>query len=355
MSQKGFSLIEVMLSLVIGLIMSLGVASLAISYDAGRKNNISSNTANANGTTAVETLNTSLQMAGSGLISNYSPICVNLYSTTATNTNSGTELDILKLDTTTDPNSNHVIFAYGSGGSAASMLKVSVSIANTNDDIGVPLVGSVTPGSDILLAYSSVGSGTDCTLRRATAPIAVNGSAGMMNIGLSATQAYNQPIAGVPAYAADFYVIPEQVFNYQEWYSENGMLKFKDRVTGLVNRVAEGVIFLRAQYGVDSGLGLTWQDQPPSQLNYLKAVRTAMVVRSDSREKQAVAGNCTSTTSPTINFDDWLGVANGSTSVDISALTSTSGTVLIPDWRCYFYKTYTTVTPLRSLAWATAQ
>jgi type IV pilus assembly protein PilW len=355
MNQQGFSLIEVMLAMVIGLIMSLAAASLAISYDAGRMSNIASNTANANGTTAAETLNTALEMAGAGLISNHSQICTHLYSTTATNTNSGIELDTIKLDVATDPNSNHVVFAYGSGGSAASMLKVSVSLANPNDDIGVPLVGSVKTGDDILLAYSSAGSGADCTLRRATAPIAVNGSAGMVNIGLSATAEHNHAIAGMPTYAADFYVIPAQVFSYQEWYSENAMLKIMDKVTGTVSIVADGVVFLRAQYGVNSGLGLTWQDQLPSQLNYLKAIRTGMVIRSGNREKQAIAGNCASTTSSTINFDGWQNAANGSNSVDISALTNTAGTALIPDWQCYFYKTYTTVTPLRSLAWATAQ
>ncbi|NWB85734.1 PilW family protein [Pseudomonas gingeri] len=355
MRQKGFSLIEAMLAMVIGLIMSLAATSLAISYDAGRMSNIASNTANSNGTTAAETINTALEMAGAGLISNYGQICTHLYSTTATNTNSGIELDMIKLDVTTDPNSNHVIFAYGSGGSAASLLKVSVSLANPNDDIGVPLVGSVATGDDILLAYSSAGSGADCTLRRATAPNAVNGSAGMVNIGLSATAEYNQAIAGVPTYAADFYIVPEQVFNYQEWYSESAMLKFKNKITGKVSIVADGVVFLRAQYGVNSGLGLTWQDQLPSQLNSLKAIRTGIVVRSGNREKQANAANCTSTTNATINFDSWQNAANGSGSVDVSALTNTDSTVLIPDWRCYFYKTYTTVTPLRSLAWATAQ
>jgi type IV pilus assembly protein PilW len=354
MKARGFTLVELMVALVIGSLLALAAASLAISFDASRKSGMSSNTANANGSTSLSTISASVSMAGAGLISNQSQACLLLYSFTPTRTNSGTAFDPLSIDHDSNPNSDIINFAYATGGSASSMMKMPAALASLNSSVTVGAIDSVAVGDDVFFAYDA-GSNYACTLRTVSSMVA-GLSTNVLNFDATATN-HNGDVGATPTYDTTSYLIPLGTLKYQSWYAENGTLKLADLLTGNVGIVADGVVYLRAQYGMDSGTGVTWQDvalgQPTlnaAQLSALKSLRTALVVRSPDREKQADAANCVTTTNASVSLG-----SGWNSSVDVSGLLNTAGTALIPDWRCYHYRVYNTITPLRNFFWAMAQ
>lgn len=351
MKKNGFSLIELMVALVIGLLISLGAASMATSLGAARQNSVASNTASANGSTSLTTLSSSLAMTGAGLLSNQSSICTTLYASSHTNTISGDAFNIVGI--TAGTNSYVLKFAYGTGGSAASMLSYNGTLTTLNDDISIANNSSLHVGDDILLGFSNTASGA-CVLR--TVSGIINPSAAIATINMAETvNNHNGTFVGTAPSFSDFYIIPLKKFVYQSWYAEDGLLKMKDLVSGTVNIIADGVLYLRAQYGVNTGTGLVWQDIIPAQISTIKSIRVALVIRSGTHEKQASANDCTTTTTSAIALGtQWVDSDDQPINIDISTLTNTAGTSLLPDWKCYSYKAYTSVTPLRSLMWGSA-
>lgn len=107
--------------------------------------------------------------------------------------------------------------------------------------------------------------------------------------------------------------------------------------------VAEGIINLQAEYGVDTnGNGVIdggeWGVIAPANWQQLRAIRVALLARSQQYEKTAVT-----TAAPT-----WAGGAFTMTNVDGTADTTPGNA---NDWRHYRYRVYETVIPLRNLVW----
>lgn len=354
-SGQGFTLVELMVALVIGSLIAVAAASLSFSFDASRRATLASNNATSGGAAAVSSLAAQLSMAGAGLISNGVQYCQTLY---ATNPGGDQQIDPLLIDHASNPNSDLLQFAFASGGNAAAMLPIPAALATLTSDIPVSSVGAVNAQDQVLLAFD-IGGLSACVLRRATSltPPAsgVPGPPGPTVLHFGADP-LNGPLgnAGVPlSYGVGSYVVPVGGLTMQRWYAENGVLRQKDMLAGTVQDVADGVLYLRAQFGIDSGTGTAWADIAPAQpsltgaqLAGLRSVRVALLARTTDREKQADPTKCTTTTNPVIA----LGNAWGLT-VDVSALTNTSGTALVPDWQCYSYRTYSTVQPLRNVIW----
>lgn len=107
--------------------------------------------------------------------------------------------------------------------------------------------------------------------------------------------------------------------------------------------VTEGIVNLQAEYGVDTdGNGVIaaaeWGVAPPGNWRQLRAIRVALLARSQQYEKTSVT-----TAAPA-----WAGGAFTMTNIDGTADTTPGNT---NDWRHYRYRVYETVTPLRNLVW----
>ena len=132
--------------------------------------------------------------------------------------------------------------------------------------------------------------------------------------------------------------------------------------------VAEGIVNLQAEYGVDTDADLIveWTAANPAVWTDLRAVRVALLARSQQFEKNAVLSN-----DPTDLLDDtevrvtrnppaWAGGAFTMTNLDGTADSDPLGaaegpvgaTPCLPNyWRCYRYRVYETVIPLRNMLW----
>jgi type IV pilus assembly protein PilW len=122
-----------------------------------------------------------------------------------------------------------------------------------------------------------------------------------------------------------------------------------------VNSVADNIVHMRADYGVDDGVNdgsVTYNTvyaandgivdryiSATPNWSQVIAVRVAVVARSALAEKPAGGGaTCNTTTVP----PTWSGNTGGVRSFDLSA---------DPNWQCYRYRVFETTVPLRNWIW----
>ena len=111
----------------------------------------------------------------------------------------------------------------------------------------------------------------------------------------------------------------------------------------VVNSVADNIVHMRADYGVDDGPAndgiLDRYISATPNWSQVIAIRIAVVARSALAEKPAGGGaTCNTTTVP----PTWSGDTGGARSFDLSA---------DPDWKCYRYRMFETTVPLRNWIW----
>ena len=113
--------------------------------------------------------------------------------------------------------------------------------------------------------------------------------------------------------------------------------------------IVDGIVDMRAQYGMDNGIsGSTANDgivdqyttvtpANSAQWQQLLSIRLALLARAGNPEKPASGTNCDATTTPRT----W----SGGTFTRLDVATPTS------DDRCYRYRVFETVIPLRNMIW----
>jgi type IV pilus assembly protein PilW len=113
--------------------------------------------------------------------------------------------------------------------------------------------------------------------------------------------------------------------------------------------VAPEIVDLQAEYGVTAGgasqtvnewveaTGATWSAPDMEARKRIKAVRIALVARSTQYEKPGADGECTTTTPDMVaGWSSWAKFSTASYPAD---------------WKCYRYKVFETVVPLRNVLW----
>jgi type IV pilus assembly protein PilW len=342
---RGFSIIELMVALAIGLMISLSAASLAVSFDVSKRQGVSANSAIGNATLSFSALTSSIAEAGLGLISNSGLSCGNLNAAYQNVAAANSEpLPFLSISREAGAISDSITIAYGTDTKASSLLKAAGTQININDPVTVPGNNSIASGDLVLLTTG--GASSVCTLRQVTS-ITPNGKLSSLGFGGSE---YNTPpgfFSGETGYT-NFYVIPLGQFVYQQWSVSGNVLQVRNLMTRTNSMVTDAVVALRAQYGItdgSSGALAGWVDATNDwatldvfHLTRIRSVRVALVVRDGYRERGA-ASACSSTTNPEVSLPEW------NETVDVSSL---------KDWQCYRYKAYSAVIPLRNIVWGLA-
>jgi type IV pilus assembly protein PilW len=144
------------------------------------------------------------------------------------------------------------------------------------------------------------------------------------------------------------------------WSVANGRtLNRVDQMQGTAAvEVSDGVINMKAQYGVDADndnviSDAEWVTTTPTDWTRVRAVRVALLVRSSQFEKPVAANGASvaQPPTPTANNPTWAGGNFVMTNVSGSADTH-SDTAVDPDnWRFYRYRVYEKVIPLRNMIW----
>ena len=340
--QAGFSLVEILVGLVIGLLATLVIMQVFTVFEGQKRTTTGSADAQTNGSIALYTLGRELQMAGYTLL----PVTDSPLECTAVSFGATGITDISPV-TITD-------------GGAAAGASDSISIRYGNSPSGgVPtqITGVGLPGANDVTVDNNLGcqvgditlitNGNACALSNATAASGVtavtlaDNTGAIVSANLSCLGAWTVALFRVnPNYD------PVDPANSQAYLERNGAPSVAD------------IVNIQAQYGVSASSGSNlvtqWVDATGSwaagaitvaDRNRIKALHIAVVARNGLLEKDIVTSTCT-TDKGTVNngpcaWDD--------TNVDAAPKIDLSND---PNWQYYRYRVFETIIPLRNVIWS---
>ena len=376
--QTGFSLIEILVGLVIGLLATLVIMQVFSVFEGQKRTTTGSADAQTNGSIALYSIASELKMAGYGLLpADNSPI----------------ECTTLAYDTTGITDISPVTITDGGTGAGASD---SITIRyGTSDTGGIPaMIGGVT-GNDVALADSqshplnnmgcNVGDvavitsvdGTACNFSSVTALSALGATPVTVTLQNPAGAVASANLACLGTWhTTQFEVNPSYdptVPANAQAYLQRTDASFPVPAAGNLPAapIVADIVNVQAQYGVsgtaNSNLVNQWVDATGSwtqanlstniaNRNRIKAVRIAVVARNGQQEKDAVtpllpngkACSSLTSTNPT-GLCAWDAT---SASPTIASPAPEIDLTNDPNWQHYRYRVFETIIPLRNMIWS---
>ena len=347
--QSGFSLVELMVGLVIGLLATLVIVQVFSVFEGRKRSTSGTSDAQTNGSIALMSMQRNIQMAGYGLplpmadIENSSLKCASFADFDPDNdatTNNSTNLFPLVIADGAG-NASDTITARFSTTAAGAIPVFIVNAANATAATGMQLANNIgCNNNDITL----ISSANNC--RMATVADANGNPNTLKNLTLSAATPAGAPLVTGAKFAC---MGNWQNYTYQVTANNELHLNGQPLVSEVVN--------MQAQYGVSTtansnqvnewvnATGATWSAPTVADRNRIKAIRVAVVVRNGLLEKEVVSTQCSSTTAanPT-GVCAWDGSVYGEA--------PTINLTGIPNWDRYRYRVFETIIPLRNMLWS---
>lgn len=337
----GFSLVEIMVGLVIGLTVILVIMRAFADFEGHKRTLTSGADAQLNGQIALLTMERDVRIAGYG-IANLAALGCPINSS---------------FNGVTQPARPLLPVVITDGGNGSDMVRVLYS-ASGHGAIVSTITTDHPPQSAVIFVNSKLGMnvndfviafepGKDCTLLQITLV-----DQGLPKLHHASTSPWNPPGGQNIFPKPDGYSKGAQLFNFGRLIdrtyqiNKNKDLQAFDFSTQSSEILADNVVNIQARYGiapvgsqtVNEWVDATgiWAAPTPANARRIKAVRIAAIARSTVREKPDADGICRTTT---IAPAAWP----GGPAVDLSN---------DPDWQCYRYKPYETIAPLRNVLWA---
>lgn len=353
--QKGFTLIELMVSMVIGLLVVLAGLSMAQFFVASQRQSAGVGTAQANGLSALDAIKYEAAQAGLGLSIGGMMPCTSL--------NLSLDSDVLSdgapfvpLSFAANGVKGKLTLSYGTAleGATPGFTRSDQSSLDTSMELVSYLPASA--GQAVMIA-PPLGVSAPCTIRTITEVSAPSGAFGYVlkfgNSGLHNKASFS---------AVTDYADSSQLFLLgqlrQTVFSLNNneeLVMSRPLESGSPSVVlARGVVGFTAQFGVTDGVTQTLQSWEPAtgawatpseqQISRIHALRIGVTVRSEQKQKSNSAGICDATTEQPVLFEDGL-----------ESTTSNRVTMaLTGDWKCYKYRSLSAVVPLRNMVLGSA-
>lgn len=336
--QSGFSLIEIMVGLVIGLLATLVIMQVFSVFEGQKRTTTGVADAQTNGSIALYTIAREMQMSGFGLL----PV-----------TDSPLECEPpLNIDPDTGIADISPIVITDGGTAAGASDSITIRYS-TSDSGGIP-VQIITAGAPLV-----VGSNMGCQGNNIA--LIMNGSACALTSASAVEDTTTQiALATTPVEAVNNANIACLGTWNEITYSVNN---------GNLERNAEpaiaDIVNIQAQYGisdaansnqitqwVDASAAAGWSAPTVADRNRIKAVRIAVVARNGLLEKENVSLPCSSLTSdaPT-GLCAWSGSSTGFPAPAINLSNDADGT----SWQRYRYRVFETIVPLRNMIWASRE
>jgi len=328
--QRGFSLISTMVGLTIGLIVATTAMSTASFMEAQKRVAIGSNSVLVNGGLGLGRIENEVRMAGLGMMSRQEFACTRFN----VNYQGSVRLDNEPLypasivDGGSAPDT--VSVAYLDSLTSATYAQLLLPMATLDADVKVALAPDAAVGS-VLLLQDTAGT-APCTVRDVTARTT---SGFGTNLAIAGGAYRGAGFAAPVVYTEGAHVNASRRFVWSTFRVKNNTLEEVNNLTDEATVIADGVIGMKAQYGLTSGAKSTvtsWVDASGSfaapskdDMARVRALRVGFVVR--SMEKDASCAGKTGT------FSYW---PNGPT-LDVTGAA---------DWKCYSYRTFNVIIPL---------
>lgn len=388
----GFTLIEMMVAMTLGLLLTLGVCLTMLSMGQYFRMVGASSAAQVNAQVALSVINDSGRAAGAGLFNNRQPVCAtfNAWSAGSVKSNGAALMPARIVDGGGNGISDRLVFTSATGvgplsglpvldamGSATASVVVSDGGLISNNDlalVGVP--GSTTVPCTLFQVTAAPTTGTACggnasqckTLARVHVPNAgYNAPAGTYTTeplyGYAAAGGVSGPAVvmrlGTEFKQQAFAVMCNTLVEYNAFSVNPSCTASPLSFGSNVNALATDVVLMQAQYGISntstsnvvtswvSATG-SWANPSVGDVQRIKAVRIVVISRAKEPDAAMVtAASCTNgasvvNTGP-CNFEDAQAPV-----VDVSAVAVPSGR----HWRQYRYRVQQAVIPLRNVIWS---
>jgi type IV pilus assembly protein PilW len=377
--QHGFSLVELMVSVIIGMLALLFAVRMVGGAEQTRRSALGGSDEMQNGMVALFSLSNDAGSAGYGLNDPIIAGCNTQFNDTkgyqmapaTRGTTAVTPLAPVVIESH-GANPDRITFYSGTsvGGTPTLRLTADAAAGATQLDVDriaygfnqgdVLVVAPEQPGGDCRLVQRS---DSDATATR----VMLAAGGGMRFNG-------GNPTASFKGYAARVFDLgPVGSLAFRSWSVADGYLQLQatgpDDTSAQPSTVAENIVSIKAQYGFDTRTGGAFLPQNGLRVNrwsatmidadgtgtagdagdwqHIAAVRLAIVARSKAVEHPAAGAACTTTTAQPVVFagDAPTGVA----AVPITVNVAVAGDPL--DWRCYRYRAFETVVTLRNAGW----
>ncbi|QJE02153.1 pilus assembly protein PilW [Massilia forsythiae] len=381
---SGFSLIELMISITIGMLALVFAMRMVTGAERSRNTALGGSDAMQNGMVALFTLGSDAGQAGFGLNDPLLAGCNTVFSDTsgyamAPATRAGATIHPLApvVIESNGAAPDRITFYGGSAMGGAPTLRLTGNYAS-GARIEVDRVPfGFARNHVIVVAPEQIGG--DCALAQisddpAKLPlppaqqylVAAQGSGYRFNSG-------NLGAAFTGGAARLFNLGPADGLAFHTWSVADGFLQLRSTdlagASGAAATVADNVVSIKAQYGFDTRTGTAFQPQSGLQVNqwsstiinadgsgvlgdagdyqHVAAVRLAVVARSKAPESPSNGAACTATVAKPVVFA--AEAPQGVTAVPVTVDVAVAGDSV--DWRCYRYRVFETVVTLRNAGW----
>jgi len=375
MKRNGFTIVELMVGLAVGIILLLIVAQSYTMYEGKKRTTTGGADAQENGLSALRALQSDMRQGGAGFVSSQGTACPSYVNGNGT---ANPLLPVQIIDGGGTANDT-IVVTYGTtpaGGDSAMILEPPTGSA-TAATIAVQAPATAFKPQDILL-LSDPGGLHSCTMVQ-VASISTFGATRVTTTAYPSGSNYSFP-AGV-TYGPGDAPIGGYVFNMGSMVSNQyqvltacSALVVSNALPGTpspsctmnpetftnTTAVADSIVALQAQYGIAPAGSQTvncWVNAnnantcdtadwsaagllaSPGNIQRIKAIRIAVVARNNQQEKVTPNGPVTPN-APVL----WPGLANQpAPTVNLSSN---------PNWQNFRYKVYTTIVPLKNVIWA---
>ena len=341
--QRGTSLIELLVGIVVALLIGLVAMGMAISYAATQRQAVGTSSVTSSGSSAIEILRTQTLPTGLGFFGSSSFRCEKLnLSNGSKMLSNGAAFSPLNV---TRPSSGlfdtldvmHASSVYG--GTEVPLLSATATAASLKAHL------PASTGQVVLLSPATAGA--PCTVRSVTGITAATADTyEQLSFGSSGSDgAYNQAtFSASTSYAIGDRIALLGALSAYRYNVTNNMLQQTDLIAGTTATLARNVMAFRVQYGaaastnsralaswVNPGASTEWATVDSAHLGRILAMRVQLLLRSPQPEKPNTStGVCEATTiAPTLMTGETYALAAAD--------------------KCYRYRLVSTVIPLRNI------
>jgi type IV pilus assembly protein PilW len=374
---QGFSVVELLVSVAIGMLALVFATRLITGSEQSKQSALGGSDSMQNGMLAMFSISGDAQQAGYGL---NDPILIGC-NTRFTDSGGFALATAMRGGATVRPLAPAIIASNGSDPDVISLYSGS-SLTGTgtlrvvSDYFGgtrlnvdrIPSYG-FDMGDVIVVAPEQRGG--DCALAQISER---PGSEPYVMVAGGADFRYNDGALG-PQFkgsaARIFNLGPASSLSFHTWSVANGFLRL--RSTDMAGSgaapatVADNIVSIKAQYGFDTRTGNAFETRLAARIGrwsatmidadgsgvsgdagdyeHLVALRIAVVARSKTRERPGAGGACSATSEPPTLFASSEPVDVAPVPVTVNVAVAGDGA----DWRCYRYRVFETIVPLRNL------
>lgn len=338
-NQRGFTLVELMVSLVISMLISLAALGSARMFMGAQRQSVGAGTASGNAVTTIAAIKHEAEQAALGFYVNGTLPCQSFNLSVGTKTLAG----------------NAPVMPVNVSSSNGNLAQLDLLYANALESTAPAYLANTTSSSAAtatLTSYLPVQAGQTvmltplgdvgqpCTVKTASRVDAAQPGMGSV-VYFDDTGLHNQVDFSGSTYSSSSAVSLLGTLNWSRFaVDSNGNLVMSRPIQGGTAVLARNVVGFQVQYGVTNGItssldswqyaeGPTWANLTTGLLPRVRALRLELVIRSDQPEKPDAQGNCSAATALPTLLDRPLALAG--------------------NWQCYRYRSSTAVIPLRNI------